>query len=81
MTADDVLAGTTIPYHADTSNPASPPCAIVGTSGISGERALSAMASALTLPDLMKGSDATVEVNSMLTCPAMRSVSAGGVPL
>src|SRR5919201_6476347 len=54
---------------------------MVGTSGSCGSRFAPVVASAISLPDLICGSDEGMLSNIMLVWPASRSVTAGALPL
>src|SRR4029079_7266367 len=76
-----VPAGARTPNHDDASNPGSPDSASVGTSGSAAERSALVTASARNLPALMNESDDGRLSNINCTCPPIRSVSAGLLPL
>src|SRR6185437_12819383 len=76
-----VPAGASTPNHDDASNPGRPDSASVGRSGNAAARAPLVTASARSFPALMNGNDDGRLSNINCTCPPIRSVSAGALPL
>jgi hypothetical protein len=76
-----VPAGTIRAYHDTASKPGKPCSAIVGSSGITGERLRLAMPIARSLPERTCGSAEESWLNIIDTWPPSRSFSAGPVPL
>ncbi len=76
-----VFAGATNICHPPASYPATPACASGGISGAAGTGAIKDMPSALILPSLISGRAGGRSTNIAGTTPAMRSVSAGALPL
>ena len=76
-----VPVGAIIPNQVLVSKPGMPDSAMVGSEGAAALRFALLMASACSLPELTYGSTDNVFANIICTWPAMRSVTAGGVPL
>ena len=73
-------AGASNPAQLPTSNPLSPCSSMVGRSGSSADRLLSAMAMGRSRSDRSESMPGTL-ANSAWTWPPMRSMSAGFMPL
>ena len=76
-----VFAGASTMYHALISKPGTPASIIVGNSGASAERVGPVVASALSLPERIMGSDVVIVSNISETWPPSTSASAGAFPL
>ncbi|MDT4890098.1 hypothetical protein FQZ97_1268890 [compost metagenome] len=84
MSGLGVPAGATSPPHAVTENFRSsgiPDSATVGTLGRVATGFVAATARARNLPARISGSDVEMLSNMTCTCPAMRSFTAGELPL
>ncbi len=81
-TSAGVPAGASRPHHVLMSKSLSPPAsAMVGSSGMTGVRCALVTASALSLPALIYGETAEMEMNARSTWPPSRSMIAGASPL
>jgi hypothetical protein len=76
-----VFAGATIICHDADSKPGTPASATVGTSGNAAVRVVVVTPSARSWPCLISGTVDVESPNRTWMCPAMRSVTAGGVAL
>jgi len=76
-----VFTGAQTPYHVAMSNPGRPDSAIVGTSGSAGTLFAVDTPSTLSFPDFTCAIDDGMLSIIIVTCPPIRSVVAGPLPL
>src|SRR5580658_9458506 len=81
MIGAGVFGGAVSAFQVSDSQPDTPDSASVGTSGTVPTRCLVATARIRALPDLCNSSDVASSVNIRSTWLAIRSLSAGPVPL